>query len=202
MSKRDTILDCAESLLLRDGSSGLTLDRVALEARVSKGGLLYHFPTKEDLISALVERTIGIFDREMQCYQKKLGGGPGSATVAYALASLRRPWGRESGFGNHGAEFLAAVLAGLAVKPDLMEPLREASRRWQEVLDNDGIDPMKSTIVQLVVDGLWFRESLGFGDYSQEKQEEILAELKRYCLPAGAEVAIESWELTTREVTT
>lgn len=51
-SKRTTILQVACRLVRKLGASHLTLDAVAKEAGVSKGGLLYHFPTKEALIQA------------------------------------------------------------------------------------------------------------------------------------------------------
>ena len=53
---RDRLLSAAEQVVARDGVRNLTLEAVAHEAGVSKGGLLYHFPTKSSLITAIVER--------------------------------------------------------------------------------------------------------------------------------------------------
>ena len=55
-SCRDLMLDAAEVLLTEQGAWRLTLDSVAERAQVSKGGLLYHFPTKDALLQALVDR--------------------------------------------------------------------------------------------------------------------------------------------------
>lgn len=54
---RDRILDALRSLLARGGAAEATLENVAAEAGVSKGGLLYHFPSKDALFRGLVERT-------------------------------------------------------------------------------------------------------------------------------------------------
>ncbi|HRN83289.1 MAG TPA: helix-turn-helix domain-containing protein, partial [Hyphomicrobium sp.] len=43
---RHQLLDVAARLCLKNGLHGLTLDAVAKEAGVSKGGLLHHFPSK------------------------------------------------------------------------------------------------------------------------------------------------------------
>ena len=43
---------------MEGGISGLTLEAVAREAGVSKGGLLYHFPSKEALISGMIGRLV------------------------------------------------------------------------------------------------------------------------------------------------
>ena len=53
---REAVLDAFESLLIEVGERAATLDAVARRAGVSKGGLLYHFPTKEAMIAVLLER--------------------------------------------------------------------------------------------------------------------------------------------------
>lgn len=53
---RDAVLDAFEQLLIDVGERAATLDAVAKRAGVSKGGLLYHFPNKEALIAATLER--------------------------------------------------------------------------------------------------------------------------------------------------
>ena len=53
---RDAVLDAFESLLIEVGERAATLDAVAKKAGVSKGGLLYHFPSKEALIAVLLDR--------------------------------------------------------------------------------------------------------------------------------------------------
>ena len=52
----DRILDAAEELICTRGIAGFTLDGVAQAAGVSKGGLLYHFRSKDSLISGTQHR--------------------------------------------------------------------------------------------------------------------------------------------------
>ena len=63
---RNRLLDAAGTVVHRDGAQALTLDAVAKEASVSKGGLLYHFKSKNDLVQAMVERWMADFGREME----------------------------------------------------------------------------------------------------------------------------------------
>ncbi len=56
VSSQDRILDAAEDLIAARGISAFTLDAVAQAAGVSKGGLLYHFSSKDSLISGLQRR--------------------------------------------------------------------------------------------------------------------------------------------------
>lgn len=53
---RTVLMDAAESLVLRHGLAGTTVDSVVDEAGVTKGTFFYHFDTKNELARALVER--------------------------------------------------------------------------------------------------------------------------------------------------
>ncbi|MEW2481577.1 TetR/AcrR family transcriptional regulator [Mycobacterium sp. NPDC049093] len=57
-SSRDRILDAYEDVLAVEGERYATLDAVAAKAGVSKGGLLYHFPSKDRLADALCDRLL------------------------------------------------------------------------------------------------------------------------------------------------
>lgn len=50
------ILDAAQALLETTASADLSLSAIAEKAHVSKGTLYYHFPNKEDLLFALMDR--------------------------------------------------------------------------------------------------------------------------------------------------
>src|SRR3954463_13275580 len=62
---KDRLLDAAGAVVMRDGAQALTLDAVAQEAEVSKGGLLYHFKSKRELVEGLTERWLAEFQKEM-----------------------------------------------------------------------------------------------------------------------------------------
>jgi len=53
---RDRILEAADQLVAAQGASNLTLDAVAQAAGLSKGGLLYHFPSKDALLMGMLDR--------------------------------------------------------------------------------------------------------------------------------------------------
>ena len=50
------MLDSFEHLVVETGERSATFDAVAAAADVSKGGLLYHFPSREALVDGLVSR--------------------------------------------------------------------------------------------------------------------------------------------------
>ena len=54
----DRILDAATALIFEDGVAGTTLDDVRAAAKVSKGQLYHYFADKDELIHAVIDRTI------------------------------------------------------------------------------------------------------------------------------------------------
>ncbi|TMZ54700.1 TetR/AcrR family transcriptional regulator, partial [Klebsiella pneumoniae] len=57
-SGRTSMIEAAERVARRDGPGAVTVEAVIREAGVSRGGLMYHFPSKLDLIRALVEQDV------------------------------------------------------------------------------------------------------------------------------------------------
>ena len=55
-ARRELIVDAATRLVARNGSRGTNLAEIAAEAGVSQSGLLYHYPSKEVLLNAVLDR--------------------------------------------------------------------------------------------------------------------------------------------------
>jgi len=63
------ILDSAETVLRRHGYAGLSTRRVAEEAEIALGNLTYHYPTKAELVRALIDR---LMTRYLEWFQEVL----------------------------------------------------------------------------------------------------------------------------------
>jgi AcrR family transcriptional regulator len=163
---RTRLLDAATEVLLRDGAQALTLEAVARQAQVSKGGLLYHFPTKQALIAGMVDRLVGHFDAALA----QAGDEPGAATRVYLAATVKR---RFTAAGSAADRATAALLAAAIVEPDALAPLREIYRRWQRRLENDGIDPAVATAVRLAVDGWWLSRLVDLAPPARGRHERV-----------------------------
>jgi AcrR family transcriptional regulator len=153
-STREAVLWAAERVVAEEGVSGMTLEAVAREAGVSKGGLLYHFPSKEALIGGMVRRLIDgfgeVLGRELR--REKVGRG-GRWSRAYARASFAEDrWYLQAS---------AGLLAAVAEDPASLEPLRKGYEEGQRWAERDGIDPAVATLIRLAADGLFFAEVLG-----------------------------------------
>lgn len=170
---RRRLLDAAEAIVLRAGPDRLTLDAVAREAGVSKGGVLYHFGTKDALIGAMVARLYEGWERDIEREVAAARDEPGRWTRAYVRATVKPPPGEV----EPAPEVGAAILAAIANDPALLEPLRERFRAWQAALAGDGIDPALATLVRLAADGLILADLLGLAPPTGELRERVLARL-------------------------
>ena len=61
-SSRDRILDAAAALVAEHGVPHLTIEATAAAAAITKAGLIYHFKTRDDLLTALVDRMVAELD--------------------------------------------------------------------------------------------------------------------------------------------
>lgn len=70
-----------------------------------------------------------------------------------------------------------ALNAALFSNKDLLEELREQYQVWQQNIENDGVDPVISSVVRLAVDGLWLSEVFGIGEISEEMRGRVIRKL-------------------------
>ena len=82
-NSREHILDTYVDLLIRTGERAATLDAVATAAKVSKGGLLYHFSSKKALLEALAERTLTLAEEDFAAMEQ----APEGASAYYINSS-------------------------------------------------------------------------------------------------------------------
>ncbi len=159
-STRDRLLDGAGAVVRRDGAQALTLEAVAAEAGVSKGGLLYHFSSKRALVEALVERWLDGFQRDIDV----AGGG------------FVRGYVRASDPAGSVADELG-LLAALVSEPEVLHAARDRYATWQERVEREASDPVDATVARLAADGLWLAELLGLAPPRGELRERVLARL-------------------------
>ena len=160
-SRRVQLLDAATAVIRRDGAAALTLDSVAVEAGVTKGGVLYHFASKRALIDGLIGRWLDEFE-------ERLDGE--DLLAAYVRACDLDPEQSASEFG---------LLAGMIEEPEVLEVARERYAEWMERMLDGVRDPVDAWLVRLAADGLWYSDLLGIaapqGDDRRRLVERLLA---------------------------
>lgn len=172
---RGRILAAAQELAREVGPGNLSLDAVAARAGVSKGGLLYHFPSKNRLMRALVEDFLGRFDAALRDGEN--AGRANSATFAY-LDEFSRDRCR-------GAPPPTGLLAAFAEDPGMLDPVRERERDFLDRIRANAADPDLATAAFLVVQGVRSMELLNVKVATEAEIEGVMSRL-RGLLATGA----------------
>ncbi|WP_448612282.1 TetR/AcrR family transcriptional regulator [Geodermatophilus sp. URMC 60] len=122
----DRLLTCVLDLLVTEGYEGISIRRVASAAGVSIGAVQHHFPTKDALLAAAMDRVSRQFEERLD---RRIAPGAGPAEVLRAVAHELVSTGEE----RRPASVIWLVrLARAAVH----EPTAAVHRReWQQVED-------------------------------------------------------------------
>lgn len=164
---RERLLDAATTVAMQRGVANFTLENVADEAGVSKGGLLYHFKSKDELIVGLLDCTLAATEVEIQARADELGDVPGAFAIAY-LDYVRQAHRPE-------VEFASSLLAAAAAESDLLASARASFQRWGDRLTlDDGISRRAGLLARVVSDGFWLIDLFGLAPPSEEERAEVL----------------------------
>ncbi|APU17235.1 MULTISPECIES: TetR/AcrR family transcriptional regulator [Actinoalloteichus] len=150
---RDRILDALQDLLLNHGLSAVTLDAVAAAAEVSKGGLLYHFHSKNDLLTGLVHRLADEGTAELT-----------QARAMDGLDAVRFFLETSVPVDQQEASLYWSVIANLRsseIGREAAEILRAVFGNWADLLVERIGDPVIAETIRLVGDGLYLSALVG-----------------------------------------
>jgi AcrR family transcriptional regulator len=172
---RDRILVAYEDLLIESGERGATLDAVASRAGVSKGGLLYHFGSKDALTEGLIERLLVLVDEDIALMLAAPAG-----VVDYLVRTSV----------NAGTELDRALIAAARLAqtsdPRAGVALAATRTRWLDVVTEAVGDPVVARAIVLISDGLYYNSALmGMGlpdpaDTSADGLDRLLALIARW----------------------
>jgi AcrR family transcriptional regulator len=147
---RDKLLAAFEQIVLDEGERAATLDAVAAAAGVSKGGLLYHFPHRQGLVDATLQR----LDELVRLDLEAMAAAEHGAARYFLTTSL---------FEDSELDRALIVASRLVQSGD--ENARAALKRleesWYALILADVDDPVVATAVQQMGDGLYHNASIG-----------------------------------------
>lgn len=172
MQTRDSVLDAAARVIARQGISAFTIEAVAQEAGITKGGVLHHFPSKESLMNGLIDQVIGTFNTRLS---EELNAEPAEHPGRWLRAYIRTV------FSVHydNKNLMPALAAALNADHQLLERIRCNYKKSQQAAVQDGIDPVQATIIRLAVDGIVFSRALNLEVLDQETSRKVYDELLR-----------------------
>lgn len=156
-SARDRILDATERLIRSRGAGQLSVEAVAQEAKVSKGGFFHHFASKDELLVALMDRLVGGVHEQIAA--KAQGDPEPRGARLRAQIAMAFDMGEET-----LGDFVALLLAFLQVASAQPALVKRSQQINSEVIDRDEAEDIpagNAIAIQFALDG--YGLSLGVG---------------------------------------
>lgn len=163
-NKKNKILEAALQVVEENGANHLTIDAVAACANFSKGGVLYHFPSKKALLS-------GMLDYLIQANEKRMSALGDSDNLLSALLHKENQMTPAERRGS------LALLAAAAEDPDLLTPAKDYMKRVVHEISSNTQQPTEALTLFLAREGIRFLDILEINPMSAKQTREVLAQL-------------------------
>lgn len=163
---RDAAIAAALAIVTREGAAKLTIDAIARESGVSKGGVLHHFRTKEAVLKALFEHQI---EKGTALYQSLLESMPPHRPERHLAAQI-------AAFRNsvsHPKSATFAIATAMAEAPELVAGIKENDAQRVEIVKAEAPDPTIALIRWSAAMGLALSEILGICPVSELERERL-----------------------------
>lgn len=179
---RDLLLNSALQVVSHDGFGAMTLDAVAKAAGVSKGGLIHYFPSKDALITGMLDYYGEQLERELDrraAVDPLMTGRRVRAMMQFAFPWLEQPVGSpcDPAQQSDGVRLLLAMITAAGVNRELLAPLRDRARKMIDRMFAQDPDADWQLLTWLAVDGLMLWQYLGLLPPSDPLQEQLIRRL-------------------------
>lgn len=134
--KKDLIADAALSCFLSSGYSGTSMDEIVKASGMSKGGIYWHFRSKDEIFLHIIGKWIDEWDRELMARLKSDGSAKEN------LAKVE----------EHYLEKISAPILALIQEFVLQAKHKEILDRLQLCIDNSKRKSVIKNIIQKAVD--------------------------------------------------
>jgi len=124
--RRERILDAALDVFSSRGYASAAVDDIAGVADTSKGGVYFHFPGKQAILLALLDRTASRLEDKIE---RVMAGAPGA--VARAEAAL---WAVVEAFSGHRALARLLMVEAVGAGPEVNQRLQAMRERFAVIV--------------------------------------------------------------------
>lgn len=166
-SSRTEILDAAIRVVDALGAPDITYASVANEAGMTKAGVMYHFPSRDEMMVAVIEHVIDRWQAELEA----------ALAHPFAESTLTDRVKAFLTFAGEGSvtqgEFV--VFAEAVGRPELSAPWRDYLHKWFDF--GTDIDTTPQLIVWLAINGLWISDATGVTTVTPAQRSALLSRL-------------------------
>lgn len=168
---RERLIDAAVELVYAESARKLSLEAVAEKAGVSKGGLLYHFKSKSELLRAMVERHMAMVSKSVsEAFEETCRDSKPNALMRAYLTAVARDVCPLS-------EPPTGMLAAIAEEPELLAPVKAHHVSLVREIRATCETPELAEIAFLAIEGVWQLMMFSVCPFSEEEILQRLASL-------------------------
>lgn len=163
---RIQLIESARRLALENGLATVSLEAIAADAGVTKGGLFYHFPNKQSLIEAVFQYLLQAFQADLEARMSVDSEPYGCFTRAYVLSVF-----------DVGVE---AQWAPLWIATLTDQTLRRMWGDWLSAqLAQYGEAELKLENSRFAADGIWLGRMFGVAPQDPDALQRYLVDMTR-----------------------
>ena len=166
---RQKVIEASREIVMERGAGALTFDEIAQVSGVTRGGITYHFPTKERLLQALVEQDI------LQWKSVEEANSPDNcpAETAELIAFLRAHTNEQP----ERRRFVSGMLSAVTLDPPIIDPAREYEKERLDGVEWNGKN-LKLQLLRMAAMGLFWADLFRCPELPQEVRRDLVALLE------------------------
>jgi len=165
------ILKAAREIVETRGAGALTFDELSRVSGVTRGGITYHFPTKDDLLQALLDHDMLAWKAAEQALTPRDAACPRRCEL---IGFLRAHTSED----DSRRRFVTGMLSAAVHQPELLDGCRQevlgryVGRQWDE-------PELRAQVLRLAATGLFWDEVFGFQPMPPAARARLVALLER-----------------------
>ena len=167
---RKVILEAARRIVRERGAGNLTYEELVQESGVTRGGITYHFPTKDDLLRELIR-----CDIEQWCeIEERLKPSLENEETAELVAHIRSHTERN----DDRRRFVSGMLSAVTLDHSLLDPVREfMNERIGEVEWTD--EKLMVELLRLAAEGLFWSELFACHELPTDARKRLVRKMEQ-----------------------
>ena len=168
---RDQVLQAARRIVESRGAGHLTFEELAAESGVTRGGITYHFPTKEALLKGLIEADIADWEKTAEALESSCPCPKNAALLGQIRCNL------DPMDAGH-KRFVSGLMSAAMVDPTLLEPVRAHQRRKFADWTWDDNEIMRYLLL-LAAEGVFWQDFFDLNPLPPEARAKVAALIER-----------------------
>ena len=167
---RQVILDAARRIVREQGAGKLTFEGLVQESGVTRGGITYHFATKQALLRALLEADMEQWSELEESSRPADMCGHAADLLGHIRCHTARNEDRR--------RFVAGMVSAVTHDRTLLDPVREfISEKRAGVKWNDA--QLRRHLLRLAAEGLFWSELFEYGELEPAVRKRLVEMMER-----------------------